>query len=140
MPKGITRIENYKRRADGWWVRLQRRGVKFSKFFKDSDYTSKSAAKSAAREHYRQLVRDNPKISRREYAERETARTGKIIGVQRVVNFRFGHEYESWKARWSPKKGVRSVKTFSVEFYGEREAKRLAIEARLNGLAGMREK
>jgi hypothetical protein len=29
------------------------------------------------------------------------------------------------------------VKTFSIEKYGEREAKRLAIEARLQGLAEM---
>lgn len=140
MPKGITRIENYRNRADGWWVRLQRRGVKFSGFYKDSDYASKSAALRAAREHYRQLTRDNPKTSRREYAERNTARTGEIIGVQRVVNVRHGHEYQSWKVRWSPKKGVRRVKTFSIEFYGEAEAKRLAIEARLKGLAEMREK
>jgi hypothetical protein len=77
VPKGITRIENYKRRANGWWVRLQSRGEKFSKFFKDSDYTSKTAALRAAREHRRQLLRDNPKRSRQENAERQTVRTGK---------------------------------------------------------------
>jgi hypothetical protein len=42
-----------------------------------------------------------------------------------------------WQARWSPKKGVRRVKTFSVDFYGEEEAKRLAIEARQRGLEEM---
>ncbi len=139
MPKGITRIENYKRRANGWWVRLQSRGEKFSKFFKDSDYTSKAAALRAAREHHRELLRDHPKISRQENAERQTVRTGKIIGVRRLVKPRFGHAYEVWEARWSPSKYERRVKTFSIEKYGVREAKRLAIEARLQGLAEMSE-
>ncbi len=140
MPKGITRIENYKRRANGWWVRLQCRGVKFSKFFNDSDYTGKTAALRAAREHYRALVRDNPKRSRQENAELQTIRTGKIIGVRRLVKPRFGHNYEVWEARWSPRKYERRVKTFSIEKYGVREAKRLAIEARLQGLAEMSER
>jgi hypothetical protein len=140
MPKGITRFENYKNNADGWWVRLRRQGETLSKFFKDSDYPSKAAALKAAREHYRQLVKENPKTSRREFAERKTARSSEIVGVQRVVSIRFGHEYEHWKARWSPKKGVRRVKTFSVDFYGEEEAKRLAIEARQKGLEEMQDK
>lgn len=137
MPKGITRIENYKRRADGWLVRLQRRKKKFSYFFKDSDYGSKSAALQAARQRYSRLVEENPKISRQEHAERETSRTGEIIGVRRLLKPRFGHVYEVWEARWSPKKNKRRVKTFSIEKFGEEEAKRLAIEARLKGLAEM---
>lgn len=137
MPKGITRIENYKRRADGWWVRLQSRGKRFSKFFKDSDYASKDAALAAAQRHYRRLARENPKMSRQENAERQTARTGDIIGVRRLLKPRFGQLYEVWEARWSPKKYQRRVKTFSIEKFGEEEAKRLAIEARLQGLAEM---
>jgi len=140
MPKGITRIENYKRRANGWLVRLQCRGEKFSKFFKYSDYSGKTAALRAAREHYRELVLANPKRSRQESAELVTSRTGKIIGVRRLLKPRFGHTYEVWEARWSPKKYERRVKTFSVEKHGEREAKRLAIEARLQGLAEMSER
>ena len=137
MPKGITRFENYERHSKGWWVRLHRRGELISKFFKDSDYPNKSAAKKAAQEYYRQLASENPKMSRRDFAERRMAHSSEIIGVQKVVSVRFGHEYESWKARWSPKKGVRRVKTFSVDFYGEEEAKRLAIEARQRGLEEM---
>lgn len=140
MPKGITRIENYKRRADGWWVRLQSRGRKFSKFFKDADYANEEAALRAAQRHRRRLLRENPQMTRRENAERQTAKTGKIIGVRRLIQTRFGHEYAVWQARWSPRKYARSVKTFSVEKYGEKEAKRLAIEARLQGLAKMKKK
>lgn len=140
MPKGITRIENYKRRANGWLVRLQCRNEKFSKFFKDSDYSGKTAALRDAREHYRELVRDNPKRSRQENAELKTVRTGKIIGVRQVQQLRFGHTYEVWQARWSPRKYERRVRTFSIEKYGKREAKRLAIEARLQGLAEMSER
>ena len=137
MPKGITRFENYERSPKGWLVRVHRRGKLESKFFKDSDYPNKRAVQKAAREHYRQLDSENPKMSRREFAERRMAHSSEIVGVQRVISVRFGHEYASWKARWSPKKGVRRVKTFSVDFYGEEEAKRLAIEARQKGLEEM---
>lgn len=137
LHKGVTRIENYKRRADGWWTRLQSRGRRFSKFFKDSDYADTEAALRAAQRHRRRLLRENPQMSRQENAERTTAKTGKIIGVRRVIQKRFGHEYAVWQARWSPRKYVRRVRTFGVDKYGEKEAKRLAIETRLEGLAKM---
>jgi len=141
MPKGITRIENYKRRADGWWVRLQSRGAKFSKFFKDSDYAGdREATLRAAQRHRRRLLRENPQMSRQENAERTTAKTGDIIGVRRVIQERFGHEYAVWQARWSPKKYTRRVRTFGVDKYGEKEAKRLAIEVRFEGLVKMSKK
>lgn len=137
MPKGITRIENYKRRADGWLVRLQSRGERYSEFFKDSDYGGESAALRAARRCYRRMLIEHPKLTRQENAERETVRTGDIIGVRKLLKPRFGHVYEVWEARWSPKKYQRRVRTFSVEKYGENEAKRLAVEARLQGLGEM---
>jgi hypothetical protein len=140
VPKGITRIENYKNRADGWLVRLQSRGKSFSGFFKDVDYASTDSALRAARRFYRRLVSEHPKMSRQENAERTTARTGEIIGVRRLLKQRHGKTYEVWETRWSPKKYQRRVKNFGVEKYGEEEAKRLAIEARLQGLAEMSEK
>lgn len=140
MPKGITRIENYKNRVDGWQVRLLCRGETFSQFFKDSDYVSKETALKAARKYYRQLTSEHPKMSRQENAERKTSRTGEIIGVRRLLKPRFGHTYEVWEAKWSPKKYQRLVRTFSIEKYGEEEAKRLAVEARLKGLAEMSER
>lgn len=143
MPKGITRIENYKRRADGWQVRLQRRGEKFSKFFKDSDHKNEDVALKAARKFYNQLCKEHPEMTPQEHAERKTARTGEIIGVRRLlkVDKRWGgNNYEVWEAKWSHKKYQRRVKTFSIEKYGEEEAKRLAIDARLQGLAKMTER
>lgn len=140
MPKGITRIENYKRRADGWWVRLQRQGRKFSKFFKDSDYAGSAAALRDARSFYKLLCAEHPKTTRQEHAERKTARTGEVIGVRRLLKIdkRWNENaYEVWEAKWSHKKNRRRVKTFSVEKYGEEEAKRLAIDARLQGLSEM---
>ncbi len=143
MPKGITRIENYKNRVNGWQVRLQRRGERFSKFFKDSDYVSKDAALRASRRCYRQLLDEHPKLTRQEHAQRKTARTGEIIGVRRLlkVDKRWGgNAYEVWEARWSHKKYQRRIRTFGIEKYGEEEARRLAIEARQQGLAEMGEK
>ena len=144
MPKGISRIENYKNRVDGWQVRLQRRSEKFSKSFKDSDYKNKDAALKAARKFHNQLCKEHPKLTPQEHAERKTVRTGEIIGVRRLlkVDKRWSEEhiYEVWEAKWSHKKYQRKVRTFSIEKYGEEEAKRLAIEARLQGLAEMGEK
>jgi len=140
MPRGITRIENYKNRVNGWLVRLQCRGEKFSGFFKDSDYASKNAALNAARRFYNKLRKEHPKLTRQENAERKTARTGEIIGVRRLLKIdkRWeGNTYEVWEAKWSHKKYQRRVRTFSIEKYGEEKAKKLAIEARLQGLAEM---
>lgn len=139
--KGITRIENYKRRADGWWVRLQRNGVKYSAFFKDSDYASKWVALNVARNYFLKLSREHPR-SRKDYAERKTSRSRSgIVGVRKVVKERKGHEYEFWIATWSPKMGAnQKCKAFSIDRYGKREAKRLAIEARKKGLEEMIEK
>ena len=143
MPKGITRIENYKKRADGWQVRLQRRGEKFSRFYKDSDYKSKDTALRSARRFYNQLCKENPKSTRQDHAQRKTARTGEIVGVRRLlkVDKRWGGNiYEVWEAKWSQEKYQRRVKTFSIEKYGEEQAKRLAIEARRQGLLEMTER
>lgn len=143
MPKGITRIENYKNRADGWWVRLQWRGEKFSRFFKDADYGGKSGALKSARQFNRELRSTYPKPTRQENSQRQTARTGKIIGVRRLVKTDKRWEnltYEVWEARWSHKKYQRRVRTFSIEKYGEEEAKKLAIEARQQGLSEMGER
>jgi len=141
MPKGITRIENYKNRVDGWQVRLQSRGEKFSKFFKDSDYKSKDTALKSARRFYNQLCKENPKSTRQDHAERKTVRTGEIIGVRRLlkVDKRWSEEhiYVVWEAKWSHKKYQRRVRTFSIEKYGEEEAKRLAVEARQQGIIEM---
>jgi hypothetical protein len=142
MPKGITRIEGYKNRVNGWQVRFQCRGESFSEFFKDSDYADKDEALKAARKFYNQLLKEHPRLTRQEHAQRKTARTGEIIGVRRLLKTdkRWGHTYEVWEARWSPKKYQRRVRTFSIEKYGEEAAKRLAIEARQKGLAEMGEK
>ena len=145
MPKakGYTEIENLQNRVDGCWVRLQSRGKNFSKFFKFTDYKSKAETRRVARECYRQLVLEHPKMSRQENAQRKTSRTGEIIGVRRLlkIDTRWaGNAYEVWEARWSHKKYQRRVRTFSIEKYGEEEAKRLAIEARLIGLGEMGER
>lgn len=138
--RGICRIENASKTADGWYVRLQRNGVAHSKFFKDSDYGNKKAALNAARRYYFHLVREHPKQSRREFAERKTSRNRSgIVGVNKVIKSRKGYDYEFWEARWSPKKGVVKVKVFSIAKFGAREAKRLAIEARKTGVAEMRD-
>ncbi len=115
MPKGITRIENYKNRVDGWQIRLQSRGEKFSKFFKDSNYLNKDAALKAARRFYNRLRKEHPKLTRQENAQRKTARTGEIIGVRRLLKIdkRWGgNSYEVWEAKWSHKKYQRLVRTF----------------------------
>ncbi|MCY7377426.1 MAG: AP2 domain-containing protein [Pyrinomonadaceae bacterium] len=142
-PKGYTEIVNLKNRVDGCWVRLKSRGESFSEFFKFSAYKSKAETRKAARECYRQLVLEHPKMSRQENAQRKTSRTGETIGVRRLLKIdkRWGgNAYEVWEARWSHKKYQRRVKTFSIEKYGEEEARRLAIEARLQGLAEMGER
>jgi len=76
------------------------------------------------------------------YRARFSRNTSGMVGVQRVryINRqRYGHmmyEYprDVWVAKWWRADGTQKQRSFSVNKYGSREAKRLAIEARQKGI------
>lgn len=97
--------------------------------------TPEKAAKNAALKRWRAIRRRVPVLTKRKFREvlRKPTASG-IAGVTRIFTYSRGYEYEVWKATWTNRSGNRKSKQFSINKYGTREAKRLAIETRREAL------
>lgn len=126
----------------GWEVKIHRRGESVHKFFGDLKWGGKTKALKAAQAFRDEVLRKLKPYSRVEIAKSKTSRNKSgIVGVRRIDKARKknGNTYWStfWEASWSPEPGVHKHKLFSVQKYGERQAKRLAMDARQKGLRNM---
>ncbi len=92
-------------------------------------------AKVAAIKRWREIRKKVPVLTKRKFREvlRKPTASG-IPGVTRTTVNSNGYEYDVWKANWTTRRGVRRSKQFSIKKYGERKAKRMAIEARREAL------
>lgn len=97
--------------------------------------TPENVAKSAAIKRWRTIRKRIPVLTKRKFREilRKPTASG-VPGVTRVMTRTRGHEYEVWKAVWTNRAGNRKSKQFSINKYGTREAKRLALETRREAL------
>lgn len=138
---GICRIDQPEKYNHGFFLRMQRRGKIHSAFFADKQHGGRGQALVAAQAYQRKLLKKHglpQRKSRRWWAElRRRKGSSSIVGVQRVVQLRDGKARTYWKATWSPKPYVVARKVFSVNRYGARKAKRLAIRARRAGVRSM---
>ena len=131
----IARIDIAIQRTHGWQVRLQRRGVKYAKFFSDSSYGGSEGSLATAK-----LWRDNLLVKLDDIVQnqarictRSTRNSSGVVGVSKIsVKSSNGVVYQFWQAPWSPEPGKRCCVKFSVRRYGDNEAFELAVEARLN--------
>jgi len=114
---------------------MQRRGTKYAKFFSDRVLGSPERALVAARIWRDELIKE---VSRQEHARtcQTSARNSSgVVGVSRIrVVAANGITYEFWQATWSPEPGKRKCVKFSIKRYGDREAFRLAVQARTEGI------
>lgn len=92
-------------------------------------------------ERAKELGAKYPLLSRRERAERRIKKSGSasVPGVRRILKRHSNREYPFWEALWWSKPGVVMKKSFSIFKYGAKEARKLAIEARLAGIMTMRD-
>ncbi|YCM45311.1 hypothetical protein V2O64_04660 [Verrucomicrobiaceae bacterium 227] len=130
----LARIDLPGASTHGWQVRLQRRGVKYAKYFGDSVFGSPERALQAARIWRNDLL---AKIAAREEARictRSARNSSGVVGVSKVTVVTNGATYEFWQATWSPEAGRRRCVKFSIRRYGDREAFRLAVVAREDGV------
>ncbi len=139
--RNITRIDR-ETVGGGFLVRVMRKGKRASQFFADRDYGGKRNALSAARSHRDHLEQTMRAWTAKQLSQKERSNnTSGIVGVRRVeeTDFRWQSQpkYGYWVAQWSPSKGVRKTRRFSIEKYGEQEAYRLAVQARKRGVASM---
>jgi hypothetical protein len=142
----IARIDQAK--ADGkgathgWEVKIHRRGESVHKFFSDRKWGGKLKALTEAQGFRDEVLAKLKPYSRVEIANAKTVRNRSgIVGVRRVDKARKknGQVYWGtfWEASWSPEPGVHKHRLFSVQKYGERKAKALAVDARKKGLRQM---
>ncbi|MGB2266690.1 MAG: hypothetical protein ACPIB0_07625 [Akkermansiaceae bacterium] len=130
----ITRIDLPGAGTHGYQVRLQRRGIKYGKFFADRVHGEKATALRAARLWRDELLAQV--ADRARVCERSPRNSSGVVGVSRItVVASNGNSYEFWQATWSPSPGQRRCVKFSIRRYGDREAFQLAVEARTTGIS-----
>ncbi|TWU38771.1 AP2 domain protein [Novipirellula aureliae] len=138
--RNITRIDRDS--SGGYLVRVMRKGKKTSKFFSDIENGGKKKSLTAAK-----AFRDELESKMASYTPKELSKimrsnnTSGVVGVRLVeeVDHRWPSKpkYLYWVAQWSPAKGVRKTKRFSVEKYGDEKAYKMAVNARKRGVAAM---
>ncbi|QDT12162.1 AP2 domain protein [Planctomycetes bacterium K23_9] len=137
--RNITRIN--RQSTGGYLVRITRKGKLRSKYFADVDGGKRKALQEA------RLYRDELESKMRGYSSKQLAKKERADNTSGYPGVRKATEadprwpsnpcYNYWIAQWSPSKGVRRTRRFSVEKYGEEEAFRLAVQARKRGVASM---
>ena len=137
---GISRIDDERYRTHAWRVSLIRRGKRLVKNFTDKRYGSPEEALAQAKEYRDQLLIEHPPISRKEFcdAKRRNNNSG-VTGVYRYAKpYRLSDGTEKalwyWEANWPNDEGKSISRSFSIARYGEAKARKLAEEARENGL------
>jgi hypothetical protein len=145
--QNITRIETIaaegRRPIRGWEVRIYRRGERFNKFFSDSAHGGKAQALEEARKVRDKQEKKMKPFSRRELAQKITARnTSGQRGIRlRKTNIKVGdktYSYDHVEASWSLELGKVVKKSFSVAKLGLENAWKLAIETRQNAVAKLK--
>ena len=139
--RNISRIDR-ETVGGGYLVRVMRKGKRATKFFPDKDFKGKKKALLAARKHRDRLEETMKAYTAKQLSQKERSNnTSGTVGVRKVyeTDYRWESEptYGYWVAQWSPKKGVRKTKRYSIEKYGDKEAYRLASLARKRGVASM---
>lgn len=141
--KCISRIDNEEKKTFGWEVRIRRKNKQLNRFFSDSKYQN-DPHKSliAAMEARDQMVQELPKMTRIERAKvNRVNNSSGIPGVSRTKNVKQyknkNYEYAFWQAYWCPEPGKTKSVRFSVKKYGEKGARRRAIEARESALKNL---
>lgn len=134
--KGISRIDQEKRKTHGWYVRVRFNGISRSKFFSDETHGGREQALKQAVEHRNRTERElgKPRTERLVIARNPRNRSG-ITGVQRktkVVKTETGERLvrNVYEVTWNPEPGRLCRTWVSIDEYGEEAALRKACAIR----------
>ncbi len=130
----LARIDLPGASTHGWQVRLQRRGVKYAKYFGDRIFGSPERSLQAARIWRNDLLRKIEASEQARICTRSARNRSGVVGVSKVTVITNGTSYQFWQATWSPEAGRRRCVKFSIRRYGDQEAFRLAVIARKEGV------
>ncbi len=130
--------ENYGKSGNRYRILINHNKQQIQEYFSFSYPADQNKTKLAAMKRWRQLREKYPVLTKRGFRElaRRTSDSG-LIGVRRIIKTNNENEYVFWASSWTDKKGRRKTRSFSVNQYSEKGAKKLAIEARNKGLDEM---
>ncbi len=129
-------VMNIQRIESGWVFSIRIKGKRYSKRFSDARYGGEMASFDAATK-YKISILDKHGIE-----ERIKKSPNNMIGVSRTSSYRkkwpdrqqqYSKE-EYWQATWTDGVGKQHTKRFSIKKYGEKQAERLAVQARKDAL------
>jgi len=139
---GISRLDQSAVGTHGWQVRLQRKGVRYGRFFSDSAWGGSDGALAEAIDFRDAVIREVEKAhspllpSTRSHQAPAARNSSGVVGVTRIVQRSAkGVEYHFWQASWTQSDGVRRTVRYSVLKYGDRRAFRLACDARKEAMS-----
>lgn len=132
----IARIDLPDQRTYGWQVRLQRRGIKYAKFFSDTNCGGNPENSFLhARKWRDQLLSQLENLDQTRICQRSNRNSSGVVGVSKVsVVSSNGVTYHFWQATWSPESGKRKCLKFSIKRYGDSQAFELAVQARIDAI------
>ncbi|CAN5191710.1 hypothetical protein BH20GEM3_BH20GEM3_14160 [soil metagenome] len=135
--KGISRIDQPRKRTHGWYVRVTFRGEQRAKFLGDATHGGKRKALREAVRVRNRLERElgKPRTDRTVVTRSPRSGTG-VIGVQRAQRRDRGPGgkpviRDVYVVTWHPTPHTTRRTTVSVDRYGEEEAFRRACELRV---------
>lgn len=126
----IARIDLPRAGTHGWQVRMQRRGIKYAKFFADGPLGGIDRSLIIARQWRDELLERLESEDRARICQRSQRNSSGVVGVSKVTVVTNGVQYVFWQATWSPEPGKRRCVKFSIKRYGETKAFELAVRAR----------
>ena len=117
-------------------VKLLRQGAMFQEYFPFKNYPSEAAALVEAKKCWEEIRESFPRMTRHQtcQVERRKSPSG-IVGIARIIKTTKGHDYAFWRANFTDRRGNRKVRVFSVDKYGEAEAKKRALKIRRDAVA-----
>ena len=129
---GLYREQRQKR----FRIVISRDGKPTQRYFYFTDSESEADALERAKQTWTELRATMPIVTRRVNAqiERRKSPTG-IIGVRRITTTTKGHDYDCWIAVYTDARGQRRTKSFSINKFGEDDAKKRAIQTRIEALS-----
>ena len=132
----IARIDLPGASTHGWQVRLQRRGSRYAKYFGDRQHGGPEGSLAAARCWRDDLLRSLEELQVARVCRLSVRNSSGVVGVSKIsVSAANGETYFFWQATWSAAPGRRRCVKFSVKRHGDRQAFRMAVEARREGIA-----
>ena len=135
--KNISRIDTETNGTHAWMVIVQRKNQVLRRMFSDGVHGGKARALVAAKAWHAQQLSPLIEFEQQMWVrtiKRRNNRSG-IVGVSRMVRRDSG--IASWMASWTDPTGRNRTRKFSTRLWGERTAKRMAIDERQRQLLKM---